>query len=205
MVGELVLPDVIDGITEASITRKQSMPITRRRASTTARRRRRVPSRGAYRMEDRRADVAGGFRQPGLVVASHLCPRQIFDGRVFCERRLPHNFARNADRVGGDAPILRCRQIVRLDGRSLRRIPGFERERSAAGRPHIRDARRECRKRMQRLSEFIERKRLHVILDIGAALRWIRLGKSAKLRRRHGHRPPPAHRVVETHTEPVEQ
>src|SRR3990167_6276982 len=35
MVGELVLPEVIDGITEASATRTPSMPTTRRRASTT--------------------------------------------------------------------------------------------------------------------------------------------------------------------------
>src|SRR3974377_560591 len=37
MAGEFVLPEVIDGITEASITRRRSMPMTRSRASTTAR------------------------------------------------------------------------------------------------------------------------------------------------------------------------
>src|SRR5256885_9873541 len=36
MVGELVLPEVMVGITEASITRNPSMPSTRNRASTTA-------------------------------------------------------------------------------------------------------------------------------------------------------------------------
>jgi len=36
MVGELVLPEVIDGITEASATRKPSMPITRRRAPSSS-------------------------------------------------------------------------------------------------------------------------------------------------------------------------
>ncbi len=36
MVGVLVLPEVIVGITEASITRKPSSPRTRRRSSTTA-------------------------------------------------------------------------------------------------------------------------------------------------------------------------
>src|SRR5262249_30086650 len=36
MVGELVLPEVIVGITEASITRSRSIPITRSRPSTTA-------------------------------------------------------------------------------------------------------------------------------------------------------------------------
>ena len=35
MVGALVLPDVIVGITEASTTRSRSMPATRRRSSTT--------------------------------------------------------------------------------------------------------------------------------------------------------------------------
>jgi hypothetical protein len=36
MVGELVLPDVMVGITEASTTRNRSMPNTRKRSSTTA-------------------------------------------------------------------------------------------------------------------------------------------------------------------------
>ena len=36
MTGELVLPLVIVGITEASTTRRPAMPCTRRRASTTA-------------------------------------------------------------------------------------------------------------------------------------------------------------------------
>ena len=36
MVGALVLPDVIVGMTEASTTRSRSSPITRRRSSTTA-------------------------------------------------------------------------------------------------------------------------------------------------------------------------
>jgi len=36
MVGELVLPDVITGITEASTTRRPSRPNTRSRSSTTA-------------------------------------------------------------------------------------------------------------------------------------------------------------------------
>ena len=36
MVGELVLPDVIVGITDASITRTLARPISRNRSSTTA-------------------------------------------------------------------------------------------------------------------------------------------------------------------------
>src|SRR5262249_59732969 len=36
MVGALVLPEVIVGIAEASITRRRSMPATRRRSSSTA-------------------------------------------------------------------------------------------------------------------------------------------------------------------------
>ena len=36
MVGALVLPEVIVGMTEASTTRSRSSPITRRRSSTTA-------------------------------------------------------------------------------------------------------------------------------------------------------------------------
>ena len=206
MVGELVLPEVIDGITEASTTRKPSMPITRRRASTTARGIvGAAHAGGADGMEDRGADIAGGLFQRRLVVVAHLRARQIFDRRIFLQRRLRHDLARDADRVGGDAAVLRRRQIVRLDRRRLRRIGGFERQRAAAGRPQIGDAGGEGRERMQRLAELVERERLHVILDVGPLDRRIGTREGAELRRRHGHRPAPAQRIVEPHAEAADQ
>ena len=146
---------------------------------------------GADGMEDRGADIAGGLFQRGLVIADRRA-RQIFDRRIFLQRRLRHDFARDADRIGGDAAVLRRRQIIRLDRRRLRRVGGFERQRAAAGRPHIGDAGGEGRERVQRLAELVERQRLHVILDIGAVLRRIGAREGAELRRRHGHRPAPA-------------
>ena len=57
---------------------------------------------------------------------------------------------------------------------------------------------------MQRLTESIERKRLHMILDVGSALRWVRLGKGTKLRRRHRHRTPATEGVVDAHAKSIE-
>src|SRR4029450_10162625 len=96
-------------------------------------------------------------------------------------------FTAHRNRIGGHALVLRRGEVVWADGRGLRRILRFERERAATRRAHVGDACREGRKWMQRLTETIERKRLHMILDVGSALRWVRLGKSAKLRRCHRH------------------
>ena len=70
MVGVLVLPEVMVGITEASTTRRPSRPMTRSRSSTTAMRiGRQAHLGGADGMEDRGADVAGGLGERGVVVA----------------------------------------------------------------------------------------------------------------------------------------
>ena len=81
MVGELVLPDVIVGITEASTTRMRSSPNTRSRSSTTA-----IGSLvaahlgGADRMEDRGADVAGRLDQRRVVVVATASPGRYSTG-----------------------------------------------------------------------------------------------------------------------------
>ena len=73
MVGELVLPDVIDGITEASMTRRPSMPITRKpRIDHRARIVVAAHAGGADGMENGGADIAGGLFKRGLVVVAHL-------------------------------------------------------------------------------------------------------------------------------------
>ena len=78
MVGELVLPDVIVGITEASTTRSRSSPM---HPQPLVDHRQRIAGaahlRGADRMEDRGADVARGFHQARVVVAARRRPADI--------------------------------------------------------------------------------------------------------------------------------
>src|SRR5262245_41698377 len=57
---------------------------------------------------------------------------------------------------------------------------------------------------MQRLTESIERKWLHMILDVGGTLRWVRPGERTKLRRGHGHRTTATQYIVDAHAEPIE-
>ena len=91
MVGELVLPEVIDGITEASITRKPCKPdhaqprIDHRARVVVA-----PHARGADGVKDGGADVAGGVRERRVVVADARA-RQKFDRRIFLQRRLRHD------------------------------------------------------------------------------------------------------------------
>ena len=81
MVGALVLPDVIVGITEASITRKPSTPMTRRWASTTALAFvRRSHLGGSHRMEDRRCVRPEGGKQGLIIVVARVRPGPDQDG-----------------------------------------------------------------------------------------------------------------------------
>ena len=122
MVGELVLPDVIVGITEASMTRSRSMPNTRSRSSDHGERIGVAAHLGgADRMEDRGADVAGRLGETGVIAADRFA-RQDFIRMKRLQRRLRHDVAGDADRVGGDAAILVGGQIIRLDRRRIRRI-----------------------------------------------------------------------------------
>ena len=89
MVGELVLPDVIDGITEASMTRRPfDTDHAQPRIDHGARIVGAAHAGGADGMENGGADVAGGLFQRGLVVVAHLRARQIFDRRIVLQRRL---------------------------------------------------------------------------------------------------------------------
>ena len=123
IVGELVLPEVIDGITEASATRKPSMPITLQpRVDHRIRIVGAAHAGGADGVKNGGADVARRLHQCGFVVVAHLRARQIFDRRIWPQRRLRHDFARDADRVGGDAFVFRRRQVIRPDRGSRGRI-----------------------------------------------------------------------------------
>ena len=83
MVGALVLPEVIVGITEASI---DAQPLDARDAQPAVDHRHRVAGEahfgGADRMKDRGADIAGGLYQSRLVVVAHRGTRQIFVGMI---------------------------------------------------------------------------------------------------------------------------
>ena len=124
MVGELVLPEVIVGITEASTTRMRSRPNTRSRSSTTAigslsRPIFAVPTGWKIVVPI----VARGLDQRRPRRRPHAVARQIFDR---LERRAAPAartiLPRDADRIGGDAPVLVGRKIVRLDRRRVGRI-----------------------------------------------------------------------------------
>ena len=84
MVGELVFPDVIDGITEAS-DHTQAFDADHAQAGIDHRARivGAAHARGAHWVEDRRANVARRLNQRGLVVVAHLRAREIFDRRIW--------------------------------------------------------------------------------------------------------------------------
>ena len=173
MVGAAVLPEVMVGITEASITRRRSRPITRSRSSTTAKRIGvAAHPGGADRVEDGGADIAGRLTSAASSSSAHALAGQIFDRVIFLQsagcattRRVTERIA-----VGGDAAVVVGRQIIRLDRRGGVRGIGA----CAAGhgrglmgcRSHTLAVK--AGKRMQRLAEFFQRQRLDVELEIGA-------------------------------------
>ena len=112
---------------------------------------------------------------------------------------------RDAEGIHRHLPVLVGRQIIRLDPRRVGGICGAQADVAAAGRTQVRDAGGEGRKFVQRIAEFVERQRLHMKLDIGALLMRIRAREGTELRRRHGQRPAPAHRIIDRHTRTVEQ
>ena len=171
MVGELVLPEVIDGITEASITRR---PIEADHAQPRIDHRVAHPRRGpcARCRPDGKSWCRYRRRQCSSAASSssRTCmPGRNSTGEYCASAGCADNLARDADRVGGDAAVLRRRQIIRMDRRRGGRIGRLELERAAAGRPQIGDAGGEGRKRMQRIAELVERQRLDVILQIRRA------------------------------------
>ena len=99
IVGVLVLPEVMVGITEASTTRRPlDARCTRSRSSTTASGSdAQAHLRRADRMEDRRADVARGRGEVGVVVADRRAGQILLRAEAR-ERRLRHQPAGDADR-----------------------------------------------------------------------------------------------------------
>ena len=199
MVGALVLPEVMVGMTEASITRSRSTPATRKPLVDHHQRVARQPHLGgADRMKDRGADIARRLDERLLVVAD-LIAGQIFGGMKWRQRRLCDNAPGEPDGADGDAAILVGRQIIRLD-----RWRGL---RIARAQPHLPAARRldvgntggERGKLVQRLAEAIERQRLNMILQIRPRPIGIGSGEQPKLRRRHGQRAAPKQRIFEQH------
>ncbi len=79
IVGELVLPEVMRGIAEASATRRPRTPRTRRRHRAPRRHRDRPHPGGADGVEDRGAEIARGLEQVG--VAGDPGPGRCSSGR----------------------------------------------------------------------------------------------------------------------------
>ena len=168
MVGALVLPDVIVGITEASTTRRRSSPMKRSRSSTTA-----IGSLARPILA-----VPTGWKivvpmSPAALTSAASSsptegPGRYSTGLILGERRLRHDPARDPDRVDGDAAVLVGRQIIRLDHRLVGGIGGAQPHEAAARRLQVAHAGGEGRKFVQRIAELVERQRLHVELDVGA-------------------------------------
>ena len=204
-VGVFVLPDVIVGITEASATRKagdavKAQPLVDDGSGIGCC----AHLRGADGMEDRGADIAGGFRQRRIVVADGGAG-QIFLRVKSRQRLLLHQPPRGADGVGRDLPVFIGRQIVRRDRGRLVGLCGSDAHGAARGRLQIAGADRDGGEAVQGIAEFVERQRLHVELDVGALAMRIGAGEDAELRRRHGQRAAAAERVVEPHQAAPEQ
>ena len=112
MVGALVLPDVIVGMTEASITRK---PLEPDDAQALVDHRQRIVGAahlgGADGMKDRGADVAGGLRQRCLVVARHAGARQ----------DIP------PDEAAASAGCATMRRVTRIESAATRRSSSVDR------------------------------------------------------------------------------
>ena len=180
-VGVLVLPEVMVGIDRGIDHAKSGQPV---KPQPLIDDRQRIAGRahpgGADRMKDRGADIAGGFRQRGIVVADRRA-RQEFLGMIGRKRRLLHQPARGADRVGGDLAVFVGRKVVRRDRRRLIDLRGANPHRAAGGRLQIAGADRDRGKAVQRVAELVERQRLHVKLDIGTLAARIRAGENPEL------------------------
>ena len=126
------------GMTEASTTRRPSMPRTRRRSSTTARDRCRCPS-CACRRGGRWSCRCRRRRAPGRSSLGRCIPGRYSSGG---SARAPAR--RQMRRVSSHAVAATCRssvdEIVRLDRRARARIGGADAHRAAARRPEVADA-----------------------------------------------------------------
>ena len=102
-VGELVLPLVMVGMIEASMTRRPSMPRTRRRRRSRPPDRCRHPSGRADRMEDGGPDIARTVEE--FLVRRQLSARPVFLGPVLPKRRHRDDVPDQAQRVHGNALV----------------------------------------------------------------------------------------------------
>ena len=118
MVGVLVLPEVMLGITEASTTRKPGMPKT---LQAFIHNRQRIAGKAHFRgtdgMEDGGADIARGLGKIGGVVR-HCGAGDVFVRPIFRQRGLAHQPPCHPYGVGGDAAIFLGGKIIGLDHRA---------------------------------------------------------------------------------------
>ena len=183
IVGELVLPEVIDGMIEASATRN---PECRARAIADRRRNPDQPPCGRFRRDGRsscrshrrlrsvllRSDIGPGLNSSGLNRCSGFCATIL---RVMRMDRL-------------HTAIACRREVVGLDRRLGAVIRRFEVYRSAAVGTQIANARSKGREGMNVLAELFQRQGLDVILQIGCVERRVGAGENPKLARCHRHR-----------------
>ena len=141
------------------------------------------------------ADIAGQFRK----VVTNAFAGNTFDGMEASQRRLGHQATRDPDGVCGDASVVVRIEIVRIYDRGRHSIGARNADSAARRRAQIAGGDGYGREAVKRVSELVERERLHMELDVGARLVGTGSGEDAELRWCHGERTATAKGVVESH------
>ena len=197
-VGALVLPDVIRGMTDASMTRKprdaadpQAVVDDGERVHAHAAR--------ADRVEDRRAEIAGGAPQIGIARRAPG-PAAIPRARTARARGAAMMRRVKLEARDRDLQVLFGREVVQRDGRVRGRVGALDAHVAAARRLQVADRRRDRVERVQR-----RRRTCRATTAARATRCWPTfapaslLRERAELRRRHRQRAGAQQRVLERH------
>ena len=187
IVGALVLHDGMNGMTEASTTRKPSSPRSRGRASRP--RRRPAPSR-RFRPDDGRSCTSGRRIAPASSSVSSSSPGQALGEHEGLQRRLAQDLAREPQAFERAFAIVRIGPVVGIDQRRGFRIGAREAHGSARARAQESGIERDARIAHLRDARLDPRAEAEVKLNVGRARGLVGVPEAAGLEQRRG-RPGP--------------